>query len=216
VNLVWAPDNGLTEQMAILTAAKGAGVPNVVLGVPAYGPNAEGEVRFRLQRLAAAGLLEHVVALYPIDEPNTARAGNRTDAEILATNAMLRRVMPDFGLQASLAVIYAASGNHPGLASYDWVGLDDYGAGCAVLNAYDALQLAPGQRTILVPGGASPWRQDPACFESRAHGDPRVVAIVPFLWQTVADGATYTGIRENGMRALYCQAGAKIVGGAPC
>jgi hypothetical protein len=218
-NLAWSP--ATDDQMAMLTQAKGAGIKNVVLALPAYrvtgGPTAEPELRFWLQRLANVGLLEHVVAVYPIDEPDTVRSGNRSDAEVTAQNALLRKILPDFGLPPVLAVIYACdTGRQPGFASYDWVGCDHYPSGCGVLTKYIETirgKLAKGQRLLLVPGGADPWRQDPACFESYADLHSEVVAIVPFVWQTVTDqGVTYTGIRENPTKALYVATGKRIKG----
>lgn len=214
---------GPLEQMAGLTHAKGAGYKHVMLDIPAYPvgateAQAEQAIRFYLRRLQEAGLLVNVKALYPIDEPDTARMGNRSDAEVTARNALLRRIMGDFPELAGtkLAVFYSDSGRRPGIATYDWIGIDNYDIGCSVMDRYEALrpQLRSDQRLMLIPGGADVGRrprQDPACFESYAHGTPAVVAIVAFIWQTVTDeGNTYPGIRENGMRALYEAAGRKI------
>jgi hypothetical protein len=211
-NLFWAAmsnDGGL-DQMASLVHAKGAGIKNVVLDIPAYfakggPPVPESELRFWLKRLADGKNLDNVVAVCPIDEPNHQRNGARSDAEVTAQNALLRRILPDYGLGAAkLAVIYSSDSGRPGLASYDWLGIDDYGRGCSIMAATDELKRSlprADQRLLVVPGGSSPWKQDPACFESYAHGEPRVVACTPFAWQTVVDGETYAGIRENGMRA---------------
>lgn len=219
-NLYWVWGWGtspfwLTNAMAHLQQARGAGITRVVLGLPqAYGPNAEGEVRFALTRLNDAGLLADVVALYPIDEPDLY---GKSDDEVRATNVMLRRVAGEFPALAGvrLAVIYAGANDFPGVSSYDWVGFDDYGAGCAVLGApYGALKAAlrPDQRIMLVPGGADPWRQDPACFAARAHADPQVVAVVPFIWFDNAAAGVGPGIRSNPTRPLYCQMGRVITG----
>jgi hypothetical protein len=225
VNLFFAGSWDPLEQLAALTHAKGAGIPAIMLSVPAYGDRGgpakpASELRFWLQRIKTAGLLERIVAVYPIDEPDTVREGNRSDAEVTAQNAVLRRVMGEFPelARAKLAVLYACdTGRRPGLASYDWVGCDHYPSGCGVLSGYVTQlrqALGPEQRLILVPGGADPWRQDPTCFENFAHGNAVVVALLPFIWQTaVDDGVTYTGIRENGMAKLYCEAGRKISAG---
>jgi hypothetical protein len=63
---------------------------------------------------------------------------------------------------------------------------------------------------MVVAGGADPWRQDPACFEARAHGDAQVAAIVGFIWQDFVDRGVGAGVRSNGLRRLYCEAGRKI------
>jgi hypothetical protein len=213
-NLLWAADfYEISGQIAALTQAKAAGITKAIVMVPAYGinpPNDEAEMRLWLQRLDGVGVLDIVIGLAPIDEPNTERAGNRSDAEVTAKNLMLRRVMAEFKMRdRKLAVIYACKGSYPGIASYDWIGCDDYDRGCSVPTP----DIRPDQRLILLPGGADPWRQDPACFESRAHGDSRVALLLPFVWQTVTDqGTTYRGIRENGLRTLYREAGCKIKG----
>jgi hypothetical protein len=219
VNLYFASAWDPIEQLASLTHAKGAGIPAVVLQVPTYGvlggpPLPASEIRFWLQRIKTAGLLERIVAVYPIDEPDTVREGNRSDAEVTAQNGVLRRVMSEFPelAGAKLAVTYACdTGRRPGIASYDWVGCDHYPSGCGVLSGYVAQlrqALRPDQRLILVPGGADPWRQDPACFMNYAHSNAIVAAVLPFIWQTVTDqGMTYAGISVNGMAKLYCEAG---------
>jgi hypothetical protein len=89
VNLYFAGGWDPLEQLATLVHAKGAGIPAVILNVPAYGdlggpPKPASELRFWLQRIKAAGLLERIVAVYPIDEPDTVREGNRSDAQVKA------------------------------------------------------------------------------------------------------------------------------------
>lgn len=212
-NLYWSPGwNGLQGTIAELRAAGGERA--VVLAVPAYVPNAESETRAFLTGVRDAGLLSRIVALYPIDEPDVLGKG---DAEVRATNAMLRRVMSEYAELANtkLAVIYGCgTGKRPGLSSYDWVGCDEYGDGCWVMGGDLATlraALTPEQRLMLVPGGASPWRQSPACFETYAHENPVVVAIIPFLWQTVTGRNIIVGIRDNGMAPAYCAVGRRII-----
>jgi hypothetical protein len=212
---------GPLDQLAGLAHAKAAGYQHVLLVVPSYyfggGPMPASEIRLWLQRIDSAGLLVNIDAIYPIDEPDTEREGNRSDAEVTAQNAVIRGVMAGFPQLARtrLAVIYSNSGRYPGIASYDWLGVDDYDRRCGVTSQLEALRmrLRPDQRIIVVPGGSDPWRQDPACLEVYAHATPQVVAVTPFIWQTETDGARLLGIRENGMRALYCQAGRKISAG---
>lgn len=212
---------GLVEQMAGLTHAKAAGYRKVYLMVPAYHPNGLGEVRHWLTRLKAAGLLVNITALYPIDEPDTRRAGARSDAEVTAKNAELRALMAEFPeLQgARLAVFYGCStGETPGFASYDLIGCDDYDSGCGVLTRYyDSMKarLAPHQRLMLIPGGASGLGRgaetDPRCFLDYAHANPQVESVIAFIFQTVTDaGNTYVGIAANRMRLTYCRAGQEL------
>lgn len=203
-NLAWAADfYGPMEQMAALTQAKGLGM-KVVLMLPTYQPNGtplpESELRFYLKRLADAGLLwDGIVALYPIDEPAL------DPAVIRAQNAVLRRVMADFPpiAGAKLAVIYACRAGFPAADAYDVIGCDDYDSGNAVVaRYYTALEAAnPKARTLIVGGGADPWRLDPHALADYANADRNVWALVGFIWQT-ADG--HRGIRENGMRSSWC------------
>lgn len=213
-NMLWTTGDP-TDQMTAITFAAGR---KVVLQLPfCLIPVAQGEAqaRFWLQRLHDAGLLAPVAWISWCDEPNTQRSGSWTDAAAMQMSAAVRRAMVAFPeLHAGLAVIYACSGSWPGFASFDWLGCDDYGAGCDVLTgAYQTLlaRLSSAQRAFLIPGGADPWRQDPACFLSFAERTPAIAAIVPFTWQTTMDGVTRPGIRENSMRALYCQAGRAVV-----
>lgn len=213
-NLLWTTGD-LLDQMAAITQADGRKV--VVQMSLCLVPVDQGETtaHWWLQRLHDAGLLANVVAISWCDEPNTARSGSWTSENVASMNAAVRQAMTPFPeLHAALAVVYACNGSWPGFSSFDWIGCDDYDSGCGVLTgAYKTLlsRLANGQRAMVLPGGSDPWRQDPACFLNFAERDSRVVAIVPFIWQTVTDGQTFRGIRENGMRTLYCQAGRSIV-----
>lgn len=222
-NLYWvAADGGPAAQIAALQKAREAGIRNVVLMLPlttpeGATPTAE-DRRAWLEEINQVGALSaDVRALYWVDEPDTPRHRRET-AQIVAQNAILRAVMAEFPALAGakLAVIYSCGGDRPGVAAFDWVGCDAYGDGCEALDRWvEPMRraLLPGQRLILVPGGADPWRQSPTCFEAYAHREPAVVAIVPFLWQTETDeGVTYRGIRENGMAPLYRAAGRRILG----
>lgn len=215
-NLVWAAEfNGPLEQMAALTMARQAGVKTVVplplCALPVE--RIEGEATTWLARLRDAGLLENVAAVAWCDEPNTDRSGGWSDAGALAAIAAVRRAMATVHVDAAIVTLYAcAVSGRPGADGSDWLGCDDYDRGCGVVSRYyDGWALKAGQRLVLLPGGADPWRQDPACFVSAAERDGRVVAVIAFIWQTVTDGGnTYRGIRENPLRTLYCQAGTTI------
>lgn len=214
-NLLWTSGDSV-DQLAAMEIAKADGRKVVAAFSMCLVPVDQGEATatWWLQRLHNAGLLANVVAVSWCDEPNTPRSGSWGDAAATQMNAAVRRAMGAFPeLHAALAVVYACRAAWPGFASFDWIGCDDYDSGCQVLaTAYSTLidQLAPAQRTIVLPGGADPWRQDPACFLSFAERTPAVAAIVPFIWQTVTDGRTYQGIRVNGMAKLYCKAGRTV------
>lgn len=213
-NLVWTTGD-MTDQLALGPEIIASGRKVVIQMSLCLTPIDKGEetARWWLQRLHDAGLLGNVVAVSWCDEPNTARAGSWTSENVLRMNAAVRAAMAGYPeLRAGLAVIYACRGAWPGVADFEWLGCDDYDSGCGALTAfYPKIPVRAGQRLLVVPGGSSPWRQDPACFLSFAERDSRVVAIVAFAWQTVTDGATHAGIRENGMRALYEQAGRTVV-----
>lgn len=213
-NLLWTSGDSI-DQLAAMEIAKADGRKVVVSFSMCLVPVDQGltTALWWLGRLHAAGLLVNVVAISWCDEPNTPRAGSWTSENVVQMNAAVRAAMATFPeLHAALAVVYACRASWPGIADFDWIGCDDYDSGCAALTRYyPTMPADPAHRLIVLPGGASPWRQDPACFLSYAEANPRVVAIVPFVWQTVTDGATYTGIRENGTRTLYCEAGRAVV-----
>lgn len=205
----WGPGGPiwLDETMPQLQAARDNG-QRVMLGLPGtYDPGGVASVTAAFQAIKAAGLAGIIVSIYPIDEPDV---NGKSDAEVTAMNATLRGLMTDVGMTAAIAVIYGcATGKRPGLASYDWIGCDDYGRGCGTApDASLKAALRPDQRLMLIPGGANPWRQDPACFLNAANADPQVVAIMPFLWVDWEQ----PGVRDNGMREVYCETGRKIRG----
>lgn len=221
-SLVWAPDfYGVAEELASITQAKGNGLKVVVMLGLCQTPLAvaESEARFQLQRLHNAGLLDVVVGVSWCDEPNTPRSGDWGDAEALGMNAAMHAAMASFPeIQSPLVwMIYACKGAFPGASSLDRVACDDYDSGCNVFaRYYGALQAAaPRARPFAVPGGAtSPqgqWHQDPSCFVDYVNTHPEMAAIVAWIYQTVTDqGSTYVGIRDNGNRIAYCQAGQKF------
>ncbi|MGE0358651.1 MAG: hypothetical protein AB7P08_17245 [Burkholderiales bacterium] len=204
-----------------LAHARGAGVRHAVLALPhglVWEPNAADEVRFQLVRLQQAGALEgwESIWLYPSDEPEIPENGAHGDAEVTAMVSWLRGVMRGFpALEgAPVGVFYAcASGARPGIGAFDLVGCNDYDARCDVFfRHYPALEarMRPEQRLMVIAGGASPWRQDPACFEVYSHGNKRVAALLGFIWQDRAAPGVGAGIRSNGLRKLYCEAGRRI------
>jgi hypothetical protein len=153
-------------------------------------------------KLAALGLLDNVVALYPVDEPEL---HDLSDAALTFALAQIRAVWPE----AKLAVCYGDTGRYPALAAYDWIGIDNYGAGAGVLNQLPALR--PGQHHIVVPGASEPWKHDPAPFMAYANAHPEVVWVMPFVWFDGLDGH-YKGARSNGMAETYRAAGRKATG----
>jgi hypothetical protein len=221
VNCVWSFGWGtrgawLDNLVTQLTEARSRGIPHAVIGLEVMGLDpSEADLRYVFATLRVQGLLgEWIIAVYPEDEPDQ---HGRSAAQVNAANVRLRKVMAEFPelAQAKLAVIYGPRGT-PGIESFDWIGRDDYDRGCGVLagGTNDLLaRMRPDQQLLVVPGGA--LGQDPDCFMRRAHADPRVVGIVPFIWFDNWDNnglpGGRAGIRSNGLRQVYCNAGLQTI-----
>ena len=164
-------------------------------------------LRGLLRELAAAGVLQQVVALYLIDEPD---GRGCTDGDVLSACQIARRVANEFAVLdgVKLAVTYSYKRTLPGISGLDWVGLDDYGLGSGVLISDAWLELLnalkPHQRCFVVPGGADPWRQHPEAFRRWAHSAPQCMGIMAFMWGSRDDsGEKNAGIKSNGMAPVY-------------
>ena len=163
-------------------------------------------------RLQQLGYLANVVAIYPVDEPELYNISNE---EVVAGNKKIRDLMAKYPelKYTALAVIYSNSPNNPGIETYDWVGIDDYSKGASVLaSQYTSLvgRLTPEQRTIIIPGGADPWKQDPDAFVNYALNTPQVKLVMPFIWIDNAATGVGLGIRSNGMMTAYIAAANKL------
>lgn len=200
----------LARMTADMTAAAAVGYTKFVLPIDIFlwdtTPNPPYLERCRLRPTGIAelvawrdaqepSLIAKVVCLYPIDEPelhdlNTVYLGPVLD--------QVRAAWPG----PKLGVIYGDSHNYPAIGGYDWVGVDNYGAGAGVLN--DLPMITGTQQYILVPGGANPWRQDPQPFYDYAMQHANVAWLCPFLW------ITNDGIGANGMAPQYINVGTLI------
>lgn len=178
-----------------------------------------GECWINPTTLRSAGVIGQVVGFYVIDEPDL---WGSSDADVTSACATVRRVAAEYTDLGgcALACCYSKSGQYPGVSAFDWVSVDDYPEDSNVLvgQAMSGLRAAlrEDQRLFLVPGGADPFRGSPEAFRRAAHADPKVIAIVPFLWRDYVDpsGQTKQGIRANGMDAVYRKLGAELVGRA--
>lgn len=194
-------------------------------------PTCELNLRVYFAALRDAGVLDQLIGVYPVDEPN----GIISDAQVLETNAAVRKVWAEFSPRKLLLCVCYGGLEQPtwwqlllgkwlginkdkwvdksmplvGISDYDVVGGDDYPQGADILPQYDRLlsRLGPLQKVMLFPGGCSPWRQDLAPFTTwaQAHAD-RTFAICPFTWFD-REGMAGSGIRNNGMADVYRAAG---------
>jgi hypothetical protein len=180
-------------------AAEAVGAGQQIMLAVCWSCGADG-MRWSFDRLRAIGALARVVALYPQDEPDVA---GLTAEQVAALCALVRAVASEYPeiAHAPLAAIYGTRGSE-GIEQFDWIGRDNYGSGPIV-----PIRL-PHQRVMLVPGGADPWREDPAAFLETANRTPAVVAIVPFIWRW-PDGRS-GGIATNPTRWSYCEAGLRV------
>lgn len=221
----WLDPQGRAQDVVMLerAAAACAAGKRVMLMMPAdsvyiggrYNPAAGPILRGILAGLGPTGRA-CVAGVFPVDEPD---AQGISHTELLRGNQELRLVLWEFPetIRAKLAVIYAGANDFPGLPSYDWVGFDDYYAGDNVLGGplaglLDVLR--PDQRAFLVPGGADPWRQDPAPFVAKLLEDPRIIGMVVFIRINNPARGVGLGTKSNGMGPAYCAAAVAISGGS--
>lgn len=177
--------------------------------------SAEQDLRGLLNRLSAAGVLRYVKGIVPIDEPNL--PAHWAVDSMPAACGLIRAVAADYPELAGvrLMAIYFTERPMAHMDLFDVVGFDNYKQGARVLQAgglADKIlsQLLPHQRLILVPGGS--YAQDPSPFIEYALGNPRVFAVVPFLWVSKTDGHAIAGIGERPlMRPVYEQAGRQVL-----
>ncbi len=212
-------ESGLFGPEAQLNVIEAAKLPTI-LDIDAYvyygalgtnrkiRPDIENALRVRLNELRDRNLLQYIIALYPIDEPNNTIVDAAT---IVKANGIVRRIASEYLPNVKLAAIYSRGHHFPGIASYDWIGFDHYEntSGIFANGEYQNLlnALSPGQRTLLVPGGA--LGQDITPFLNFAQRNPEVIAIIPFIWWDEWEPGA-KGIRSNGKAQSYCLAGMEV------
>jgi hypothetical protein len=172
-------------------------------------PQAAENLREYLASVRNLGMLPVISALYPQDEPDV---HGIHEADVVAMNKVVREVAAEFGLVVPLVVIYGTDGT-PGIASYDVVGMDDYGSGANVISRIDAM-VAPTQKKLLVPGGSCPWFNDIQPFFEKAQADVSVWGIAAFIWTDRWGGTSNCGIRSAPTRNAYVAVGKHIKGNA--
>jgi len=182
---------------------------------------ATSNLRSRLDSLRSLGVLNMLVALYPMDEPDL---WLYHPGDIVSANDDIRAVMSSYPeLHATkLAVIYGAWADYATwhIEKYDWVGFDDYGSAQWIFTAggeYDDFKpyVGPNQRVLLVPGGTThpsdgipPYNPTPS-FASVFGSDLSVIGMIPYIWENIGG----LGIRDYPDRKHnYCVVGAPIKG----
>lgn len=154
------------------------------------------------------GMLQYLGGYYLIDEPDI-QENQLSDAQVLNAIARVRDVLNAYQPAlppGPIACIYGPNNNYPGISGLDWAGFDNYGAPIFSNGQYNGLvnRLNPSQKTIIVPGGNDPWREDPTPFFNKAQSDLRVAMIMPFKW------FGSDGIGVNGMAPQYRVVGQSI------
>lgn len=218
--------NILANYLAQMHAAEANGITRVIIVTdwcmftPQYAPlddtTAVTQLRQFFDAINAAGYMGMVKVVYPMDEPDNLPL---TDAQVVASNTLLRSVMDEYSLlSAVLATTYGdragKGGPLPGVTSFNWVGFDNYGSPIFANGEYASFlsRISPRQRTIILPGGADPWKQDPTPFYNHAQTDLRVAMIMPFMW--FENGGT-PGVQNNGMAPIYISTGTKVKAANP-
>jgi hypothetical protein len=214
--IVWGDRDSVADRarmadvlIAQIQEAEARGVHKVILTVDsmiftnAYVYRGTAELLAFKARVDALGLAGNIVALYPVDEPELYHSTN--DAALTAILGELRAAWPG----PKMAVVYGDMATKPALASYDWIGYDNYGIGAG---AMDRLPPISGdQRWLLVPGGTNPWANPPEPWYARANSDTRVIGIMPFVWfDGFENDFNHRGIRSNGLAGAYCRVGMRI------
>lgn len=153
--------------------------------------------------LAMHNVLQNILGLYFMDEPDRCLS----DAQVVEAVTVLRAIKSNyFELRsAKIVTVYGTQG-FPGITAVDIVGHDRYGANPQQVVNELSKMIGPGQQIMLVPGGASPWNEDPGPWYNMAMSDSRVWGIVAFLYEYPRPDQGL-GIRDNGMAQRYCEIG---------
>lgn len=165
--------------------------------------------------------LSTVVAIYVIDEPDQNGFGDVSGAAnptLVSAVSVIKSNPSTTGipLASILTTNFAGNFSH-GMALFDWVGFDWYGATQSQWTSrYNQLKsmLSASQRTIIVPKAAlgasvgSGSYDDPNFFNNIFNTDTKVVWFSPFAWFS---NSSITGTRDiPALKAAYTQIGSNI------
>lgn len=127
--------------------------------------------------------LRYVIGVYTWDEPNLPE-GRISDADLKSFCADVRAVCAEFDIYPGLWTIYAGGNDdRPALGDHDVIGIDDYGRGIGVLEAYRRLGLTRGQSSVLVPQTMNMDNRGPQwpdAWVQAAMDDDRCLGIMAF------------------------------------
>lgn len=208
-NLIWIADDPVEDVTARIAEGAALGMRSVVSLSGVFFAGSELAPGYQASWDAYAAALgpyvESIAAFYPRDEPDL---GGFSDATLAMAIATIKATFPTIPVGVIYSPLTVGGGAHPGIGSYDWVGIDCYSAGgyaCGATAYEDAYYELRGlldksrQRTMLVPQAGLPvGTPDSAAdalaleidrYVSLAHRDVSVAAIVPFIYQTFDDGA---------------------------
>jgi hypothetical protein len=160
------------------------------------------------------GLLAQIKYLSPMDEPNLFCA---SEAELRQAVGVLKAEAGRWTELSGVQYLCNYGENTDKLwcfDAFDRVGVDCYGEKSEALTRgahADLMQsLLPHQKVFILPGAA--YGQDPTPFIAYAHSEPRVWAVIPFIWAHIpasADKEGWTGLEKQPPEAQerYRQAG---------
>lgn len=181
-----------------------------------FDEDCEQKVTALFNAMREADVLKYIKWFCVIDEPNT---NVPDEAMIVRALDTVKRVMLNYPelVDIKFVCIYAP-GKEPQIGSrlFDIVGFDDYDKKSTIFSdgTYDAMRakLLPGQKTLIVPGGA--FGQDITPFVNIAHNYSEVVMIIAFTWLGPREPRdTWVGLGDpaNPLKEQYIQAGKEII-----
>jgi hypothetical protein len=204
-DLAWP--NGWPTGTTALDVCKQAKAAGMKIMLPVWGAappdKLASNLEYFLQQCDQAHILDAVVAIYPLDEPDVA-GWSATQVKTMCDT--VRKVADKFPAiaDAPLAAFYGQQGT-AGISSFDWIGKDNYGNGPQIL------PLEPYQKLMLIAGGTNDWKESPDQFVAYAQAHSEVVAVIGFMWVWPSKPENQA-IKGNGMAPAYRAAGKTLTG----
>jgi len=218
----------IDAQITVLRNARAAGIRRGVLtsdfagfadlggGRRQYLGQVEAQTRLEdfIWQVYKAGLLDMIVGLYTVDEPG--REAQVPSGDLASFCADLRSVWknlfpPTPPPMPKLCIVYGDEQDYRAIGAHDACGIDAYGQGIGVLSGlYQGMQslMTAAQRTIILPGVASPWRENPGAWVDYALSVAKVWWVCPFDF--IGYDGQANGARDNGMLPVCRTAGMRV------